>query len=133
TRTGGWTLSGANIYTGPTTVSTGTLLVNGSVTSNVTVASGATLGGSGTVNSANTVTVNSGGHLAPGTSPGILNSGNLTLASGSNFDAELNGTTVGTQYDQQNVTGTVALGGATLNLTLGFTPAAGNTLTSINN
>src|SRR5207249_10348434 len=77
--------------------------------------------------------INSGGHLAPGTSPGILNSGNLTLASGSNFDAELNGTTVGTQYYQQNVSRTVALGGATLNLTLGFTPAVGNTFTIINN
>ena len=37
--------------------------------------------------------------------------------SGSNFDVEINGTTVGTQYDQLNVTGTVTLGSATLNLT----------------
>jgi fibronectin-binding autotransporter adhesin len=38
-----------NTYTGVTTVSNGTLLVNGSVTSAVTVATGGTLGGTGTV------------------------------------------------------------------------------------
>jgi autotransporter-associated beta strand protein len=131
--TGTTTLSGANTYSGPTAVNGGTLLVNGSITSNVAVVSGGTLGGSGTINSANTLTINSGGHLAPGTSPGILNSGNISLTSGSNFDVELNGTTVGTQYDQDNVTGAVSLGGATLNLALGFSPAVGNTFTIINN
>ncbi len=38
----------------------------------------------------------------------------------------LNGTTAGTQYDQLNVTGTVALGGATLSVPLGFTPTPGS-------
>ena len=43
------TLSGANTYSGPTTVSAGTLLVNGSQpTSSVTVGSGAHPGGTGT-------------------------------------------------------------------------------------
>jgi autotransporter-associated beta strand protein len=43
-------LSGNNTYTGLTTVSAGTLLVNGSISGPFTVASGATLGGTGTIN-----------------------------------------------------------------------------------
>jgi len=42
-------LAGANTYTGDTTVSNGTLLVNGSVTGTVMVASGGGFGGTGTV------------------------------------------------------------------------------------
>src|SRR5207302_720345 len=102
---------------GATGVSQGTLLVNASITSNVTVSSGATLGGTGTVNSASTVAVNSGGFLAPGTSPGTFNVGNTTLAGGSTFSVEIGGTTAGLNpngYDQLNVTGTVTITGATL-------------------
>jgi autotransporter-associated beta strand protein len=47
--TGTWTLKGTNTYSGVTTVSAGTLLVNGSITSAVTNQSGATFGGTGTV------------------------------------------------------------------------------------
>jgi hypothetical protein len=71
------TLSGTNSYTGNTRVGAtgsigGTLLVNGSLTgSDVTVAvgnPGATLGGNGTITpgAGKTLTVNSGGILAPG-------------------------------------------------------------------
>ena len=114
-------------------MSAGTLLVNspGSIASPVTVNSGGTLGGTGTVG--NTVTVDSGGTIAPGTSPGILNTGTLTLTAGSTLTVEINGTTVGTQYDQVNVTGGVDLGDATLNVLLGFTPSAGQTFTIIAN
>jgi autotransporter-associated beta strand protein len=135
TGTGTWTLSGASTYTGPTTVSAGTLLIDGSgsITSDVTVSSGATLGGSGTINSANTVTVNRGGHLAPGSvGPGILNSGSVTFASGAEFDVDLNGTIQGTNYDELNLAGgTASLGGAALNVNLGFTPAIGSVFTII--
>jgi len=125
------TLSGANTYTGATTVNAGTLAVTGSLVSPTTVNSGGTLAGTGTIS--NTVTVNNGGTLSPGTSPGIINTGNLTLTSGSTLTIELNGPTVGAQYDQVNGTGTVALGNATLNLVLGFAPSTGQVFTIINN
>lgn len=123
-------LAGANTYRGPTSVS-GLLIVTGSMQSPVTVDAGGLLAGTGTI--ANTVTVNAGGTLSPGLSPGIINTGNLALTVASTLDIEIDGPTVGTQYDQVNVTGTVSLGSATLNVILGFVPAAGQVFTIINN
>ena len=83
------TLTGANIYTGTTTVNNGTLLVNGSLASGsaVTVAGG-TLGGTGTIGG----TVVCDATLAPGdSSPGILTIDNaLTLNAGSTSYFRLN-------------------------------------------
>ena len=64
--------------------------------------------------------------------PGVAGTG--TLATGSlafqapaaALAADLNGTAAGTGYDQVSVTGGVSLGGAMLNLTLGYTPAVGD-------
>jgi hypothetical protein len=115
--TGVLTLSGNNTYTGTTSVNAGTLLVNGihTGTGATTVASGATLGGSGKL--PGNVTINAGGFIAPGNSPGILNTGNYNQAG--TLDAEvvrpLATTIAGTDYDQVNVTGTVSLSGS-LNL-----------------
>jgi autotransporter-associated beta strand protein len=135
TKTGNGVLiiSGVNTYTGATTINGGRLLVNGStaVASTVTVNSGGTLGGVGTVSGA--VTIASGGAVAPGLSPGILNTGDATFTSGATFKVEINGTTVGAQYDQLNVTGAVALGNATLSLSGSYTPVAGDRFTLINN
>ena len=102
-------LSAANTYTGTTIVSDGTLEVDGSLASGsaVTIQSGGTLDGVGTVNGS--VTAQSGGTVSPGDTSGILKTGNLALNSGADFNVQLNGTTVGTRYSQDNVTGTVNL------------------------
>ena len=78
-------LAGSNAYTGGTTILSGRLMVDGSLASHVSV-DGGTLGGSGSLGS---VTVNAGGRLAPGNSPGLRVSGNLVLASGAAMDYEL--------------------------------------------
>ena len=83
---GTWRLAGANVHTGATSVTAGTLLVDGSTAaaSAVSVAAGATLGGTGTVHGA--VSVAAGGTLAPGS---LNATGTLALAS-----AELDGATL---------------------------------------
>lgn len=120
TGSGTWNLTGANTYTGATTVSAGTLLINGSSVSSVSVASGGTLGGSGSITGS--VNVAAGGFLAPGNSPGILSTGNLTLAG--TLSAQLGKAAptgqpiAGTDYDQVNVTGSVNLTGGDLTLSI---------------
>ncbi len=82
TGTAAWTLSGANTYTGATTVQAGALVLTGSLSgSAVTVQNGATLGGTGTITG--NVTVNTGGRLAFTATNGVISglnvTGNLTL------------------------------------------------------
>ena len=122
--TGTLTLSGTNSYTGTTTVSAGTLLVNGSTAagSALSVNSGATLGGTGTI--AGNTTVN-----------GTLNAGNggntkETLAFGGTLDLsgattifDIGGSTRGTDYDGIDITGALTNGGI---LSLNFTNTLAN-------
>jgi fibronectin-binding autotransporter adhesin len=95
TGSGALTLTAANGYTGPTTVSGGRLVVNGSLAPSnaLTVQKGGTLGGIGTVGG---VTVNLGGHIAPGDIPGTTGTltlgGNLSLASGALMDFDVGAT-----------------------------------------
>ncbi len=109
TLTGGGSLTLANVqsYTGTTTVSAGSLIVDGSIASSsgVTVAAGALLGGTGVV----PATVLNGGTLSPGNSPGMLTvNGNLTFNPGSTYLAEIQGANA----DRVNVTGAAALAGS---------------------
>ncbi len=101
---GRWTLSGANTYTGATTVSQGGLLVDGSLGSGaVTVSSAALLGGDGTIGGS--VTANAGAILSPGTIP-------------------FTGATL-------NITGGLALNGNTIYCDLSNTPAGANDRISV--
>ncbi|MFD2113533.1 DUF4347 domain-containing protein, partial [Thiorhodococcus fuscus] len=106
------------------------LIENATNTVAVNVSAG-TLGGNGKVGD---LTL-SAGTLAPGNGAGDLDTGNLSLASGAIYAVELGGTTVATQYDQVKVTGTVDLGGATLNAALinSFTPTSGDSFVIIDN
>ena len=127
TGSGKLTLVGGSLqYTGATTVNGGTLEVNGSISgSTATVNSGGTLSGNGGVFAA--INVTSGGTLAPGNSPGTFTTtGNLSLSSGATLALELAGTTAGTGYDQMIVGGDVALGSATLSLSVSFSPTYGD-------
>jgi len=103
-------LSGANTYSGNTTVSGGQLLVNGSIGSGaVTVQNTATLGGDGSVSG--NLTVQSGGKLAPGVSIGTLTaSANVTLESGSTTEVEVN-RGASPNADQVQGIGTLTQGG----------------------
>jgi hypothetical protein len=144
-----FSLNGGTLNTKSTTFSNGTSFVVGNGASlatlnlnggnhffanGLTVSSNGTLKGTGTAQA--DTTVQAGGTLAPGASPGILTiSGNLTLASNAVFAVELNGTIVGSQYDQVNVIGSVNITDSVLNITLGYTPnpTNGDTFVIVNN
>jgi subtilisin-like proprotein convertase family protein len=136
--TGTLNLAGTNTYSGATNINSGRLNINGSTNSNTSVNSTGTLGGTGTLDSSKTVSVNSGGTAAPGSSPGILNTGSVTFQSSGTFEVEIGGTAPGntaSDHDQLNVTGAVSPNDATLSLSAfgGFTPSAGQSFVIINN
>lgn len=87
------TLNGTNTFNGPTTISSGTLVVNGRLGSpgTVTVNSGATLTGTGGI--AGTVSVLAGGTLSPGVDgAGLMTVGGLTAAATATFNFKLGST-----------------------------------------
>lgn len=139
TGAGTLTLSGSNSYTGVTTVSAGSLLVNGNnstATGAVTVDSGATLGGSGTIGGATTIN----GTHSPGNSPAVQTfASDLGYGSAAAFSFELisNASTGrGTTFDGVNVGGSLSIAsGAVFNVTLngaGSTTDFGNVFWSTN-
>ncbi len=118
-------ISAANAaYTGLLTVQGGTTLVNGTLGS-VNVTDGI-LGGSGTVGSTNVYT----GTLSPGNSPGLLTvDGDLVLTADDTYTVEINGTTIGTQYDSVTATGNINIANAVLSISLGYVPTVGDSYT----
>ena len=99
-------LTGANLYTGPTAINSGTLSVNGSIVSDTTINNGGTLGGNGTVGNVN---VAGGGVLAPGNSIGTLHAnGNLTFNPGAIYRVQVD---AAGNADRTDVTGNAALAG----------------------
>ncbi len=125
-----------NSFSGATSVSAGTLIVDGSQTTSVaTVTSGGTLSGTGTLGTVNV----SGGTLGPATPAGgtgtLTVNGNITFSSTADYTVTLNGNAPGAGYDQVNLTtGSVNLGSSSsLNVILGsgFTPTVGETFTII--
>ncbi|MDF1741763.1 MAG: Calx-beta domain-containing protein, partial [Verrucomicrobiales bacterium] len=126
-------LTTASSYGGPTSVISGTLLVNADnsgATGLVSVESGGILGGTGTVGG--DTTIQAGGSLEPGVDgTGTLSfAGDLTIADELEF--EINGNT---SADLVNVAGTVTLGAdSILDVdALAGTPGNGNTITVIEN
>jgi autotransporter-associated beta strand protein len=127
--TGTWTLTGDNTYSGQTTVSAGTLVVNGEQEQSPVVVNGtATLMGTGVIGDLRLF-----GNLRPGLSPGSLTVSNIDFESGGDFFVELNGANPGTGYDQLNVRGTNQLGSSTLHVSVGFAPVEGQQFVIINN
>jgi autotransporter-associated beta strand protein len=150
-------LNAANVYTGGTTISNGTLDVNNTSGSGVGAGNVAVNGGAltgtgliGTPGDASHVTF-TGGTMYPGgytarsvinppfvereTSPGTLTIfGDLAFDSASFLEMDITGGTVDTEYDQIIASGAITLGDATLNLSLGsFSPTGSEVFTLISN
>jgi autotransporter-associated beta strand protein len=113
-------LSGANAANGTLTVSNGTMLVHSRWAGAAVVNSNATLSGCGTISGS--VTVSNGATLVSGasaTSNALAIGGNLALATNALLALSANSATGSAALA---VSGTVALNGARLACTLGFTP-----------
>ena len=100
------TLTGANSFTGATTVNAGGLVVNGSLASNVTVNGGA-LSGTGSFGGL----VANGGVLAPGNSIGTFAVNGNFIQNGGVYQVEVN---AAGQSDRINVAGTATINGGTV-------------------
>ena len=120
-----------NSFAGATTVAEGALQLDSALsgTQPVTVGSGATLQGNGS--SAGAIGVQDGGTIAPGSSPGEISAQALNLTPGATFAAEISGPDAVDDYDTISVAGPLMIDGATLLVSLGYAPFAGQQFTLI--
>ena len=128
--TGAWTLTGTSTYTGATTVSAGSLLVDGLLgNTTVTVGSAGLLGGKGTLAGAVTVS----GTLAPGNTLGLITLGSLTLNPSSTTLIDVVGAgTRGVDYDAIDITSPSGLTyGGTMALAFGGSALPDNTILNV--
>jgi autotransporter-associated beta strand protein len=119
---GTWTLTGANTFTGATTLNAGTLRISapGSLHASSTVTvNAATLGGDGSIGGS--VIVNASGRVAPGSTTG--SAGTLAIGGGLNISAMTSGTGklvfelgAPTAADRVTVGGTFTFGTGTLGI-----------------
>src|SRR5262249_52412009 len=80
------------------------------------------------------VTLSPGAAVSPGgTAPGTQTVQDLAFSAGSIFSVQLDGPDPGTGYDQLVVAGSVSLHDATLDASLGFSPAPGQRFVVVNN
>jgi autotransporter-associated beta strand protein len=121
-------LSGANAYTGNTSVNRGVLQVDGSITSDTFINHGGTLAGTGTING----NVMNNGKVSPGDSPGVLTVvHNYTQAQYARLMIQIAGASPG-QFSVLNVMGNANLNGLLDPVLLNFVPTIGDSFTFLN-
>jgi autotransporter-associated beta strand protein len=135
TGSGTFALWGEARHGGGTYVEEGTFLVNGALEYNAHVTANGRLGGIGLIGGDVTLV---GGTIAPGASAGVLTiNGDLRMDGDfmqpASMEMELNGTTVGTLYDQLVINGNCYGEGIQyLTLQVGYNPAVNDAFTIIN-
>jgi len=131
---GVWLFQGTNSATGTFTVANGALIVDGRFNTSPVVLTGGLLGGTGTV--ANVTLSNAAATLNPGPVSNFV--GRLVITNdlsllGGTLQLEISGTVPGILRDELRVGRTTRITNCALQVTLNFVPAAGTSITIIDN